>query len=172
MAPVRDKPEMETPIGHPLQSELARLSGVHQPSISQFFSAKVDLSDKPLDRLLSCMGYRLEVVSSLRSGAAKNPTQSLGLRSLPLRQGRSRQVRRQPVRTRHSRHYRHRTLPWRTHHVSRHPTKTAESLTLKCATTSEASRSAINGVTRPARFRQRSKVPKSLVRIDERGIMA
>jgi transcriptional regulator with XRE-family HTH domain len=44
------------------QSELARLSGVHQPSISQFLSAKVDLSDEQLDRLLSCMGYRLEVV--------------------------------------------------------------------------------------------------------------
>src|ERR1700757_3483172 len=44
------------------QSELARLSGVHQPSISQFLSGKVDLSDDQLDRLVSCMGYRLEVV--------------------------------------------------------------------------------------------------------------
>ena len=44
------------------QSELSRLSGVRQPSISQFLSAKVDLSDDQLDRLLSCMGYRLEVV--------------------------------------------------------------------------------------------------------------
>jgi hypothetical protein len=35
---------------------------VHQPSISQFLSAKVDFSDDQLDRLLSCMGYRLEVV--------------------------------------------------------------------------------------------------------------
>jgi transcriptional regulator with XRE-family HTH domain len=43
------------------QTELARLSGVHQPSISQFLSTKVDLSDEQLDRLLSCMGYRLEV---------------------------------------------------------------------------------------------------------------
>jgi transcriptional regulator with XRE-family HTH domain len=43
------------------QSQLARLSGVHQPSISQFLSARVDLSDEQLDRLLSCMGYRLEV---------------------------------------------------------------------------------------------------------------
>jgi transcriptional regulator with XRE-family HTH domain len=43
------------------QSELARISGVHQPSISQFLSAKVDLSDDQLHRLLSCMGYRLEV---------------------------------------------------------------------------------------------------------------
>jgi transcriptional regulator with XRE-family HTH domain len=43
------------------QSQLARLSGVHQPSISQFLSEKVDFSDEQLDRLLSCMGYRLEV---------------------------------------------------------------------------------------------------------------
>lgn len=43
------------------QSELSRISGVHQPSISQFLSRKVDLSDDQLDRLLSCMGYRLEV---------------------------------------------------------------------------------------------------------------
>jgi transcriptional regulator with XRE-family HTH domain len=43
------------------QSQLARLSGVHQPSISQFLSSRVDLSDEQLDRLLSCMGYRLEV---------------------------------------------------------------------------------------------------------------
>jgi transcriptional regulator with XRE-family HTH domain len=44
------------------QSELSRLSGVRQPSISQFLSGKVDLSDDQLNRLLSCMGYRLEVV--------------------------------------------------------------------------------------------------------------
>ena len=44
------------------QSELSRLSGVRQPSISQFLSGKVHLSDEQLDRLLSCMGYRLEVV--------------------------------------------------------------------------------------------------------------
>ena len=44
------------------QSELARLSGVHQPSISQFLSGKVDFSDDQLDRLLSCMGHRLGVV--------------------------------------------------------------------------------------------------------------
>jgi len=44
------------------QSELSRLSGVRQPSISQFLSGKVDLSDEQLERLLSCMGYRLEVV--------------------------------------------------------------------------------------------------------------
>src|SRR5215216_2892404 len=44
------------------QSELSRVSGVHQPSISQFLSGKVELSDEQLDRLLSCMGFRLEVV--------------------------------------------------------------------------------------------------------------
>lgn len=44
------------------QSDLSRLSGVRQPSISGFLSGKVDLSDDQLDRLLSCMGYRLEVV--------------------------------------------------------------------------------------------------------------
>src|ERR1700741_1161981 len=43
------------------QSELARLTGVRQPSISQFLSGTVELSDDQLDRLLSCMGYRLEV---------------------------------------------------------------------------------------------------------------
>lgn len=43
------------------QSGLSRLTGVHQPSISQFLSGKVDLSDEKLDRLLSSMGYRLEV---------------------------------------------------------------------------------------------------------------
>lgn len=44
------------------QSELSRVSGVRQPSISGFLSGRVDLSDEQLDRLLSCMGYRLEVV--------------------------------------------------------------------------------------------------------------
>lgn len=44
------------------QSELSRLSGIHQPSISQFLSRKIDMSDEQIDRLLSCMGYRLEVV--------------------------------------------------------------------------------------------------------------
>src|SRR5215217_4190157 len=44
------------------QSELSRLSGVRQPSISQFLSGRVELSDEMLDRLLSCMGFRLEVV--------------------------------------------------------------------------------------------------------------
>ena len=44
------------------QSGLSRVSGVRQPSISQFLSGKVDLSDEQLGRLLSCMGFRLEVV--------------------------------------------------------------------------------------------------------------
>ncbi|MFH7322996.1 helix-turn-helix domain-containing protein [Aeromicrobium sp. JJY06] len=44
------------------QSGLARMSGVHQPSISGFLSGRVDMSDDMLDRLLSCLGYQLEVV--------------------------------------------------------------------------------------------------------------
>lgn len=44
------------------QSDLSRLSGVRQPSVSGFLSGRVDLSDDQLERLLSCMGYRLEVV--------------------------------------------------------------------------------------------------------------
>ncbi|MFI6361364.1 helix-turn-helix domain-containing protein [Nocardia sp. NPDC050630] len=44
------------------QTELARLSGVRQSSISQMLSDKLNLSDEQLERLLSCMGYRLEVV--------------------------------------------------------------------------------------------------------------
>ncbi|WP_375432613.1 helix-turn-helix domain-containing protein [uncultured Friedmanniella sp.] len=44
------------------QSDLSRLSGVRQPSISGFLSERVHLSDDQLDRLLSCMGRRLEVV--------------------------------------------------------------------------------------------------------------
>ena len=44
------------------QSELSRISGVRQPSISQFLSGRGHLSDDMLDRLLSCMGYQLEVV--------------------------------------------------------------------------------------------------------------
>ena len=44
------------------QSGLSRLSGVRQPSISQFLSGKIDMSDEQIDRLLSCMGYRLEVI--------------------------------------------------------------------------------------------------------------
>jgi transcriptional regulator with XRE-family HTH domain len=44
------------------QSNLSLMSGVRQPSISQFLSGRVELSDRMLDRLLSCMGYQLEVV--------------------------------------------------------------------------------------------------------------
>lgn len=44
------------------QSELSRMSGVRQPSISQFLSGRIEMSDELLDRLLSCLGYRLEVV--------------------------------------------------------------------------------------------------------------
>lgn len=44
------------------QSELSRVSGVRQPSINGFLSGRVDLSDEQLDRLLSCMGFCLEVV--------------------------------------------------------------------------------------------------------------
>lgn len=44
------------------QSDLARISGVRQPSISQFLSGRIQMSDEMVDRLLSCMGYRLEVV--------------------------------------------------------------------------------------------------------------
>lgn len=44
------------------QSELARFSGVRQPSVSQFLSGRVEMSDDMLDRLLSCLGSRLEVV--------------------------------------------------------------------------------------------------------------
>ena len=44
------------------QSELSRASGIRQPSISQFLSGRAELSDEQLDRLLSCMGFRLEVV--------------------------------------------------------------------------------------------------------------
>lgn len=44
------------------QSELSRISGVRQPSISQYLSGRGHLSDDMLDRLLACMGYRLEIV--------------------------------------------------------------------------------------------------------------
>ena len=44
------------------QSDLSRISGVRQPSISQFLSGRIEMSDDMLNRLLSCLGYRLEVV--------------------------------------------------------------------------------------------------------------
>lgn len=44
------------------QSELSRISGVKQPSISQFLSGRTQMSTRMLERLMSCMGYGLEVV--------------------------------------------------------------------------------------------------------------
>ena len=44
------------------QSRLSVLSGVKQPSLSQMLHGRIAMSDDMLDRLLSCMGYRLEVV--------------------------------------------------------------------------------------------------------------
>lgn len=43
------------------QTVLAQISGIKQPSISQYLSGKLDCSDEQLERLLSCMGYRLEI---------------------------------------------------------------------------------------------------------------
>lgn len=47
------------------QSELARISGVRQPSISQVLSGAITASDEQLDRLLGCMGYRVQVTRRL-----------------------------------------------------------------------------------------------------------
>jgi transcriptional regulator with XRE-family HTH domain len=59
------------------QSELSRMSGVRQPSISQFLSGRVQMSDDMLDRLLSCMGYRLEVVRrAVREKLGRSPERS------------------------------------------------------------------------------------------------
>jgi hypothetical protein len=59
------------------QSELSRISGVRQPSISQFLSGIGHLSDEMLDRLLSCMGYRLEVVRRpVRPKLGRSPERS------------------------------------------------------------------------------------------------
>ncbi|WP_110797457.1 XRE family transcriptional regulator [Mycolicibacterium llatzerense] len=55
------------------QTALALLSGIKQPSISQFLSGKIDFSDEQLDRALSCMGYRLEIT---RSAVAVHLTRS------------------------------------------------------------------------------------------------
>lgn len=43
------------------QVALARMSGVRQPSISQFLAGRVPFSDEMLERLLACMGYQLEI---------------------------------------------------------------------------------------------------------------
>jgi transcriptional regulator with XRE-family HTH domain len=59
------------------QSELSRASGVRQPSISQFLAGHGHLSDNMLDRLLSCMGYRLEVVRRpVKGDLARSPERS------------------------------------------------------------------------------------------------
>jgi transcriptional regulator with XRE-family HTH domain len=59
------------------QSELSRVSGVRQPSISQFLSGRGHLSDEMLDRLLSCMGYRLEVIRRpFRQELGRSPKRS------------------------------------------------------------------------------------------------
>jgi transcriptional regulator with XRE-family HTH domain len=59
------------------QSELSRISGVRQPSISQHLSGRGHLSDDMLDRLLSCMGYRLEVVRRpVRHELGRSPKRS------------------------------------------------------------------------------------------------
>lgn len=55
------------------QSELSRISGVCQPSISQMLSGKIDMSDEQLGRLLGCMGRRLEVI---RRSVTPNLTRS------------------------------------------------------------------------------------------------
>jgi transcriptional regulator with XRE-family HTH domain len=59
------------------QSELSRISGVRQPSISQYLSGRGHLSDDMLDRLLSCMGYRLEIVRRpVRQELGRSPKRS------------------------------------------------------------------------------------------------
>src|SRR3954454_865085 len=59
------------------QSELSRISGERQPSISQYLSGRGHLSDEMLDRLLSCMGYRLEVVRRpVRQELGRSPRRS------------------------------------------------------------------------------------------------
>jgi transcriptional regulator with XRE-family HTH domain len=59
------------------QSELSRLSGVRQPSISQFLSGRTPMSDEMLERLLSCMGYRLEVVRRpVKQNLGRSPERS------------------------------------------------------------------------------------------------
>jgi transcriptional regulator with XRE-family HTH domain len=59
------------------QSELSRFSGVRQPSISQYLSGRVQMSDDMLDRLLSCMGYQLEIVRRpVRQNLGRSPERS------------------------------------------------------------------------------------------------
>lgn len=47
---------------HTSQSLLSRLSGVHQPSISEFLSGRIGMSDDMLQRLLQCMEYEVQIV--------------------------------------------------------------------------------------------------------------
>ncbi|MGL5830151.1 MAG: helix-turn-helix domain-containing protein [Angustibacter sp.] len=41
------------------------MSGIHQPSISAYLAGRVTMSDALLRRLLSCMGFRLEITRRL-----------------------------------------------------------------------------------------------------------
>jgi transcriptional regulator with XRE-family HTH domain len=64
------------------QSELSRVSGVRQPSISQILSGRTPMSDDMLDRLLSCMGYRLEIVRRpVKRELGRSPERSWRLHS-------------------------------------------------------------------------------------------
>lgn len=59
------------------QSDLSRISGVRQPSISQFLSGRTPMSDDMLDRLLSCMGYRQEILRRpVRPDLGRSPERS------------------------------------------------------------------------------------------------
>lgn len=59
------------------QSELSRVSGVKQPSLSHFLSGRVEMSDDMLDRLLSCMGFQLEVLRRpVQSDLGRSPERS------------------------------------------------------------------------------------------------
>jgi transcriptional regulator with XRE-family HTH domain len=44
------------------QSQLSSISGVKQPSISQYVCGRIEMSDTMLSRLLACMGYQIEIV--------------------------------------------------------------------------------------------------------------
>jgi transcriptional regulator with XRE-family HTH domain len=62
------------------QSELSRISGVKQPSVSQYLSGRIEMSDDMLNRLLSCMGYRVEVVRRpVKIEVGRSPRRSWGL---------------------------------------------------------------------------------------------
>ena len=62
------------------QSGLSRISGVKQPSISQYLAGRIEMSDDMLDRLLSGMGYRVEVVRRpVKIELGRSPKRSWGL---------------------------------------------------------------------------------------------